>query len=439
GVMVEHRNTVALVHWAQRKFPRGEWDRPLASSSICFDASITEMFVPLASGGCMRLVKDILDTDAAILGEVTMITAVPSAIETLLAADKISASVKSLNLGGELLQQSLVDELYAAGVDAVHDLYGPTEHTTYSTCCLRTRRGKSTIGRPLDNTRLYVLDVKMQPVPIGVIGELYIGGHGLTRGYLNRPELTARAFVVDPFAAEEGARLYRTGDLVRYLRDGSVEYVGRADNQVKVRGFRIEMGEIENQLSAHPLVRECAVVTRDHYAHRRIIAYYVPGKPTGGDAAAQLREHLRAKLPKYFIPDFFVAIDAIPLTPSGKKNRKALAERELAPESLSSGEVETTSHIADEPVVGRRAEAASARSPATVEQEILDLWLQVLETDHVNPDAGFFEAGGNSLLALTLTHQISKNYDVKFKVSMLFKYPKIRSIAEYIQKVHADA
>lgn len=431
GVCVEHRNTVALIFWARRAFAQGAWDRALASSSICFDASITEIFVPLTVGGTIRLVKDILDVGSEVLEDVTMVTAVPSAIETLLLANRIT-SVKAMNLGGEYLKQSLVDELYANGVDTVHDLYGPTEHTTYSTCCLRTRRGRTSIGRPIDNTRLYILDRAMQPVPVGVVGELYIGGRGLTRGYLNRPELTAERFVPNPFSEIDGSRLYRTGDLVRYLRDGNVEYIGRTDHQVKVRGFRIEAEEIESQLAAHSIVQECVVAIKNDHAHRRIVAYYVQSPSVSGNCATELRRYLTGVLPKYMIPDFFIAIDAIPLMSSGKKDRKALAEREIALEDLV---LDPAARDGDENIEVKRGLPLPEQAPQTIEQGLSDLWHEVLEIEHVDPETGFFEAGGNSLLAMVIAHRISQKFNVEFKVPLLFKYPTINSMANYLAKV----
>jgi ubiquinone/menaquinone biosynthesis C-methylase UbiE len=214
--------------------------------------------------------------------EVKLINTVPSAMVELLRLDGLPASVETVNLAGEPLPASLVDQLYERGhINRVYDLYGPSEDTTYSTWALRVAGGRAIIGRPISNTRTYLLDRMGQPVPIGVSGEIYLGGAGLARGYLARPELTAEVFVPDPFSGERGARLYRTGDLGRYLGDGSIEYLGRFDNQVKVRGFRIELAEIENVIKKHPQVSEVIVLPReDEPGDKRLVAYVVPNRDT---------------------------------------------------------------------------------------------------------------------------------------------------------------
>ena len=218
--------------------------------------------------------------------EITLINTVPSAMSELLATGGLPESVRTVNLAGEPLPTELVRRIYQHGVDQVYDLYGPSETTTYSTFTRRAEHGRATIGRPIANTKIYLLDAALQPVPIGVPGELYIGGAGVARGYWRRPELTAEKFLRDPFSREPGTRMYRTGDLARYLADGNIEYLGRVDNQMKVRGYRIEPGEIEAALMRHPAIRECVVIAReeqdgasvsssDRQPIKQVIAYVV--------------------------------------------------------------------------------------------------------------------------------------------------------------------
>jgi len=275
GVAIEHRSTVGLLYWAQDVFSE-DIAGTLASTSICFDLSVFELFVPLSFGGTIILAEDALQLPhLAAADRVTLINTVPSAMTALLKMNGVPRSVRTVNLAGEPLSTQLVKQIYERKtITRVFDLYGPSEDTTYSTLALRGSQGPATIGRPIANTQLYILDPNLNPVPIGVAGELYIGGAGLARGYLNRPELTAEKFIPNPF--QENTRLYKTGDLARYLPDGNIEFLGRIDHQVKIRGFRIELGEIEAVLAQHPAVREVAVVAReDTPGDKRLVAYVV--------------------------------------------------------------------------------------------------------------------------------------------------------------------
>ncbi|MFN2529808.1 MAG: amino acid adenylation domain-containing protein [Pyrinomonadaceae bacterium] len=281
GVAIEHRSAAALLEWAQEVFTAEELGGVLASTSICFDLSVFELFVPLSYGGKVFVADDVLELlTMAGAKDVRLVNTVPSAIVELLRLGGLPKSLETVNLAGEPLAASLVEQLYKrAHIKRVYDLYGPSEDTTYSTYALRVPAGRATIGRPISNTRTYLLDRTGQPVPIGVPGELYLGGAGLARGYLNRSELTAKVFVPDPFSGEAGARLYKTGDLARYLEDGTIEYLGRFDNQVKLRGFRIELGEIEEAIKKHPQVSEVIVLTReDEPGDKRLVAYVIPNR-----------------------------------------------------------------------------------------------------------------------------------------------------------------
>ncbi len=279
GVGIAHHSTVTLLQWAQTVYSRADLAGVLASTSVCFDLSVYELFLPLSVGGTVVIAADALQlANGQWPTELTLINTVPSAIAELLRLKGIPTSVRVVNLAGEPLPQSLVQQLYEQKtIDRVYDLYGPSEDTTYSTVALRKPSGAATIGRPIANTQVYLLDYALQPVPIGVPGELYLGGEGLARGYLNRPELTAERFIANPFGAA-GTRLYRTGDVARYLEDGNLQYVGRLDQQVKVRGYRIELGEIETAINEHPDVRESAVIVReDEPGDKRLVAYIVAG------------------------------------------------------------------------------------------------------------------------------------------------------------------
>jgi len=280
GVAIEHRNTVALIQWASDVFEAGQFDGTLASTSICFDLSVFEIFCTLGIGGQIILVPNALALpDLPDTANVTLVNTVPSAIAELLRMDGVPESVITVNLAGEPLTTALADSIYDLGtITDVNDLYGPSEDTTYSTWARREKGGLPTIGRPVHNTQVYLLDPAGQPVPIGVPGELFLGGAGVTRGYLNRPELTAEKFVPDPFSKTPGARLYRTGDRARYRPDSNIEFLGRLDHQVKLRGFRIELGEIETRIEEHAAVDQALVIVReDTPGDQRLIAYLVAG------------------------------------------------------------------------------------------------------------------------------------------------------------------
>ncbi|HEX5706594.1 MAG TPA: amino acid adenylation domain-containing protein, partial [Pyrinomonadaceae bacterium] len=268
GVALTHRSAAVFLHWAREMFDDEQLSGVLASTSISFDLSVFELFAPLSWGGRVFLVENALALEElTAAGEVTLINTVPSAMAELLRLDAVPASAKTINLAGEPLTRRLVEQLYERGsIERVYNLYGPSEDTTYSTFALvgRDETGTPSIGRPVSNTRVYLLDDAMRPVPVGVAGELHLGGDGLARGYFGRPDLTAERFVPDPFSGEPGARLYRTGDLARYRSDGQIEFLGRRDHQVKVRGFRIELGEVETSIEAHAEVRECVVVAQEH-------------------------------------------------------------------------------------------------------------------------------------------------------------------------------
>ena len=328
----------------------------------------------------------------------------------------VPASVRVVNLAGEPLKTSLVDQIRALGtVKKVYDLYGPSEDTTYSTCALRLSGAPATIGRPIANTQVYILDADRQPTPIGVAGEIYLGGEGLARGYLNRPELTAERFIKSPFTDDSSARLYRTGDLARYRADGNIEFLGRIDHQVKIRGVRIELGEIEAVLSRHPAVKLCVVLAREETpGDKRLVAYVEPQagpRPTASD----LREHLRAKLPDSMLPAAFVMLEKLPLTPNGKIDRRALPNSEN--------------------IVQAQKETYVAPRDA-IELHLARLWSKVLALQRVGIHDNFFDLGGHSLLAVRIVVEIEKIYKRRLLLATLLQAPTIAGLADVLRKEH---
>jgi amino acid adenylation domain-containing protein len=409
GVAITHRSAVALATWARQIFTADEFAGVLFSTSICFDLSIFELFVTLANGGKVILAKNALEFPSLRTARhVRMINTVPSAMAELMRGGVLPQSVIAVNLAGEPLSQSQVDQLYEQySIRRVFDLYGPTETTTYSAFTLRERGGKATIGRPISNTNIYILDPQMQPSPIGVPGELHIGGTGLARGYHNRPELTAEKFIPDPFRSEPGARLYKTGDLARYLPDGAIEYLGRLDHQVKIRGFRIELGEIESVLAGIPRVREAVVVAREDVPGDKRLVAYLTVKEGERPKDSELRAVMQATLPEYMLPSAFVTLDRFPLTPNGKVDRKALP----APEY-------------------RRPELGKAFvAPRTsVEKVLADIWGEVLRIKQVGLHDNFFQLGGHSLLAIQAIVRMQKKLGMELSVADLFEAPTIERL-----------
>lgn len=415
GVAIAHRSTVTLLRWARTIFTPEDLAGVLASTSICFDLSVFELFMPLSWGGKVILAKDVLQLPALrAAGDVTLVNTVPSAILELLRIGAVPAAVRTISLAGEPLRTPVVKQIYEQrNVERVFDLYGPSEDTTYSTWALRKSSGPATIGRPVANTEIYILDPHLQPVPLGVPGELHIGGMGLARCYMNRPDLTAEKFIPHPFSAEPGARLYKTGDLARYLVDGNIELLGRIDHQVKIRGFRIELGEIESVLVRHPAVHEAVVAVReDGSKDLRLVAYVVPKRDSRPELA-DLRGLLKSKLPDYMIPSAFVLLDVLPLTPNGKVDRRALP----APEA-------------------RRPESGNRFVPPAdaLELQLTKIWEEVLGVKPIGVKDNFFDLGGHSLLAVRLFAQIRKLTGKNPPLAALFRAPTVEELARIIRE-----
>ncbi|MEA2692634.1 MAG: hypothetical protein QOJ16_2021, partial [Acidobacteriota bacterium] len=413
GVAIEHRSAAALVSWAAEAFGPAELGGVLAATSVSFDLSVFELFVPLSLGGRVVLAENALALpDLPGAWEVSLVNTVPSAIAELVRGGLLPGSVRTVNLAGEPLPRALAEAVYAAGAARVVNLYGPSEDTTYSTIAevARGGPGEPSIGRPLAGSRGYVVDRAGQLAPAGVPGELQLGGAGLARGYLGRPELTALRFVPDPWSGEPGARLYRTGDLARFRPDGRLSFLGRIDHQVKVRGFRIELGEIEAALLAVPGIAEAVVLARrDTPGDVRLVAYVVGREGEDGkDLAGPLRVSLAERLPDYMLPAAFVRLPALPLTPNGKVDRKALPAPEWKAE---------TDYLA----------------PRTALEEVLaGFFAEVLGVARVGVQDSFFRLGGHSLLATQLVSRVQGAFRVKLSLRRLFETPTVEALAESV-------
>ncbi len=417
GVAIEHRSTVEFIRWARGVYSDAELAGVLASTSICFDLSVFEIFVPLSYGGRVILVPNALalpELDAST--GVTLVNTVPSAMAELIRLEGLPRTARTVNLAGEPLSPRLVDQLYGPGfVERVFDLYGPSEDTTYSTFALRAPGGPATIGKPISNTRAYILDEDLHPVPLGAVGELHISGAGLARGYWGRPDLTAERFIPDPFSRESGSRMYRTGDLGRYLPDGCIEFLGRSDHQVKLRGFRIELGEIEAAMNACPCVRSAVVAVSGHEADRRLVAYYLRQDGQAVEEAT-LRAHLAARLPAYMIPAGFVELSVMPQTPNGKTDRRRLPD--WAGVSGGGGAV----------VVAPRDD---------IEEAIATCWRDLLNVDPISINASFFEMGGHSLLATQAVSRLRELFEIPLPLRSLFDAPTVADLAAIIRQARS--
>ena len=423
GVMVTHAGVVNSVWSRQQIQPLTAQDRTLLKTPLGFDASVWELFWPLSSGACVVIARAGGEGDTGYLRDtiirrgVTTLYFVPSLLSVFIAEEGLEAAtrVSQLICGGEPLPAQTARRFYERFPRArLHHSYGPTETSIGSTewtCAPRLERPTAHVGRPVANTRLYVLDRFLNPVPVGVTGELFVGGCGVARGYAGRPAQTAERFVPDPFSGEPGARLYRTGDLVRYLNDGNVEFSGRADSQVKLRGLRVELGEVEAALSGHAAVCECAVVAReDAEGDKRLVAYVV-NAPTESLAADELRGFLRSKLPEYMVPARYVYLAALPLLASGKVDRKALP----APE-------------------GVETQASEYQAPRTpIEEVVAGVWSEVLGVGRVGVRDNFFELGGHSLLATRVVSRVREALGVELALTRFFEIPVVEELAREVE------
>jgi amino acid adenylation domain-containing protein/non-ribosomal peptide synthase protein (TIGR01720 family) len=418
GVLVEHQGVVNLVCWHQEAFAISPTDRTTQLAGFTFDASVWEIWSCLTAGASLYIANEQirlspLQLQAWLIANNITVSFLPTVLaESILSLDwSRDITLRILLTGGDKLQYYPASSIPFKVVNN----YGPTENTVVTTSGLvpanRHTNASPCIGKTIANTQVYILDRHLQPVPIGVSGELYIGGDGLARGYLNHPELTAEKFMPNPFSDEPGARLYKTGDLARYLPDGNIEFLGRIDHQVKIRGFRIELGEVEATLTQHPAVHQAVVVVReDVLGDKRLVAYCVT-QPQA-ISARELRKFLQQQLPQYMVPSYFVLLDVLPLTPNGKVDRRALPAPEKARLELKNSFV----------------------APRTsTETTLAEIWTKVLRLDQVGIHDEFLELGGHSLLAMQIISRITAILKVELSITKLFTASTIAGLAKQIE------
>ncbi|HFZ1794672.1 TPA: amino acid adenylation domain-containing protein, partial [Serratia marcescens] len=422
GAMNEHRGVVNRLVWMQEAYGLTAADTVLQKTPFGFDVSVWEFFWPLMVGARLVMAKPEGHKDPDYLSRaieqygVTTLHFVPSMLQSFLADGQAATrcgQVVRVMCSGEALPAALVAEFYRRLPQAeLHNLYGPTEAAVDVTawhCSREADRVSVPIGRPIANTRIYLLDEHGQPVPLGAVGELYIGGVQVARGYLNRPELTAERFLADPFAP--GGRMYRTGDVARYLANGDIEYLGRNDQQVKIRGFRIECGEIEAVLATHPAVREAVVDARAVGDDKRLVAWVVPAAGVAEETlAGALRQHVSAALPDYMVPSAWVVVAALPLSPNGKLERRALPEPQ-----------------------GAQSQAAYEAPQGEHETLLAAIWRELLNVEQVGRHDNFFELGGHSLLAVRLTNRLQQ-VEWQLPLQTLFANPTLLALAQQLRR-----
>lgn len=417
GVQISHRALVNFLESMRAEPGLVEEDRVLALTTLSFDIATLELYVPLIVGAQVDLVDRETAYDSALLAkkiaasDATVIQATPATWRMLIDSGWEGKEDLKILCGGEALARDLADALLVRCA-SLWNMYGPTETTVWSAICeVEPGNDSILIGRPIANTEIYLLDDRLQPVPVGVPGELHIGGDGLARGYLNREELTEEKFIPHPFRPDGGARIYKTGDLARYRPDGRIECLGRIDNQVKIRGFRVELGEIETAIVAHPAVRKAVVVVReDTPGDRRLVAYVVPDnnhEPT----LAELRPFLRESLPDYMVPSAVVALKSFPLTPNGKVDRRALGP----------------------PEQGRPEQVREYQAPRTpLEKTLVKVWSDVLAIDRIGINDDFFDLGGHSLLATRLANALRQTLDIDLPLRAIFLESTVANMARKI-------
>ncbi|WP_445310266.1 amino acid adenylation domain-containing protein [Microcoleus vaginatus] len=425
GTMIVHQGLVNYLSWCIKAYAVADGVGSPVHSSIGFDATITSLFSPLLVG--QRVVflpeKQEIEALSAVLcsqSNFSLVKITPAhlaLLSELLPSKQAAGQTRALIIGGEALSKKSISfwQTHAPETRLINE-YGPTE--TVVGCCIyevppqTSLSGSVPIGRPIANTQLYILDRSLQPVPIGVTGELHIGGDGLARGYLNRTELTAQKFIPNPFSNQPGERLYKTGDLARYLPDGNIEFLGRIDNQVKIRGFRIELGEIEAVLMQNRAVQDAVVIDQEYDLNdKRLVAYVVPSQ---GQvlSISELRRDLKQKLPDHMIPSAFVQLEAVPLTPNGKVDRRALP-------------------VPDATRTDLEEDFVAPRTP--VEKVLVEIWAEVLGVERVGIHDKFLELGGHSLLAIRIVSRLRDTLKVELPISSLFASPTVADLAKRIE------
>jgi acyl-CoA synthetase (AMP-forming)/AMP-acid ligase II len=411
GVMVEHRGACNLVLSQRDSFALTDTSRVLQFVSLSFDVSLSEIMMALCSGACLCLAaSQALQPGAPLISTIrehhlTHVT-LPKAVLAALPAEADLGEVHTVITGGEVLPPGLADAWSSRY--RLFNSYGPTE-TTVCACeyrCQASQGDAVPIGRPIANTQIYVLDLHREPVPIGVTGEIYIGGAGVARGYLNRPELSGQRFVRDPFSVQADARMYRTGDLGRWRADGNLEFLGRNDFQVKIRGFRIELGEIEARLQHCAGVKEAVVLAREDAAGEKRLVAYVSARAGSQLSAGSLRSELSRVLADYMVPSAFVVMEAMPLMPNGKLDRKALPANDRS--------TQTDAYLAPR---------------NSIEEKLCQIWAELLQRERIGIHDNFFELGGHSLLIVKLHDRLEIEFPGRFKMSDFFVYTTVAQLA----------
>ena len=421
GAMNTHRGICNRLLWMQDRYHLTEADRVLQKTPFSFDVSVWEFFWPLLVGARLVVAKPGGHMDPAYLIrlitelQITVLHFVPSMLSVFLEEPEVEGcrSLRHVICSGEALPFDLQERFFQRLPAQLHNLYGPTEtavDVTHWACQPNSERKTVPIGRPVSNTQAYILDRHLRPVPVGVPGELYIGGVQVGRGYHNRPELTAERFIIDHFRGSPGARLYKTGDLCRWLPDGNIEYLGRTDFQVKIRGLRVELGEIESALRTRPEIKEAVVMLQEVEGDKRLLAYVVPSG-SGECTSTELRNYLQQKLPDYMVPAAFVFLRKLPVTPNGKLDRQALPN-----------------------TAGAEFESRETWSPPDneAEQKIAHVWKGLLGVDRVGRDSNFFDLGGHSLLMIRARGQLQHVFAKEVPLIEMFRHPTVRLLARYL-------
>lgn len=409
GVMITHSNLNSFINWSKKEFNEDPFNIVYAVTSLCFDLSIFEIIYPLCAGKQIRILENGLSISEYVqLDEQILLNTVPSVIASLQENNVNLINVRLINMAGEPIPEKVLKQI-EYDTNIVRNLYGPSEDTTYSTC-FRLRRGdKSLIGKPIGNTKAYVLDENLNILPLGVIGELCLSGEGVALGYLNLEQLTKEKFITNPFEKDSNYKLYRTGDLVKWQPDGTLEFIGRKDSQVKIRGFRIELGEIEAVLSDIECVEHGIISAHvDGFGEKRIIAYVVSQEE---DWQQKVNIHMNSKLPDYMIPSTFIKIDKIPVNNNGKIDRKRLPKPDF--ESY------------------KPSEYCAPTTP--IEKKLTALWEEVLEQTKIGVNDSLFELGGHSLTAAKIVAIVNNKFSTNLKVNLLFELQTIHKLSKYLE------
>jgi len=428
GVINEHKGIVNRLLWMQEKYQLTEADRVMQKTPFTFDVSVWEFFWPLQTGASIIIAKPDGHKDNSYLAglikekQITTLHFVPSMLQLFLEEDGVNSctSLKRVFCSGEALKYDHKQRFFELLNAELHNLYGPTEaavDVTYWQCRKDDPLKFVPIGYPVANTRIYILDPDLQPVPAGCSGELHIGGIQVARGYLNRKELTEKKFIPDPFSKAPGAKLYKTGDLARFLPDGSIEYIGRIDFQVKIRGLRVELGEIENRISEYPgIAQNVVIVFEDTPGNQLLVSYYTENPLLEIDTV-KLRKFLQNILPDYMVPQHFIKLDSIPLSSNGKIDRKALPS----------------------PSFERKTNAIYIEPRSKEEIIIADVWKELLMLDKVGIDDSFFDLGGHSLLLIRMLIKLKSHFERELCIIDFFRYPSIRKLGEYLINIENES